>query len=52
MGLLLYTLAFVGGVTLILLLIGVIATAFQGMPATDYIEDTLKEVSKKRGRRK
>lgn len=46
-----YMLMFIGGVTLIIFLIGMIFTAFHSQPVTDYVEEALEEVTKRRKRK-
>lgn len=47
-----YMLMFIGGVALIIFLIGMIFTAFHSQPVTDYVEEALEEVTRKRDKRK
>ena len=47
-----YTLMFIGAMGLLFLAIGLIFTAFHSQPVTDYVEEALEEVTRKRGKRK
>lgn len=47
-----YMLLLIGGTALIIFLIGLIFTSFHSEPVTDYVEEALEEVTRKRGKRK
>lgn len=47
-----YVLMLIGGAALIIFLIGVMFTAFHSEPVTDFVEEALEEVTRKRGRKK
>lgn len=49
-GVMLYTFAFIGGCTTVLVLLGLIHTAFSSLP-NDYVEEALEEVTRKRKRK-
>lgn len=51
-GVLKYTAMFIGAVLLLLFAIGMMFTAFHSQPVTDYVEEALEEVTRKRGKRK
>ena len=47
-----YALMFIGGTAVILFFVGIVVTAFHSQPVTDYVEEALEEVTRKRGRKK
>lgn len=51
MGAIKYALMLIGGTAVILFFIGMMFTSFHSQPVTDYVEEALEEVTRKRKRK-